>query len=73
MIKEGYFTLSGKQYFFYVVNGKRFIDGKTVDEFIDSLDTQSLCDVARLGFEHLKAPARSAQGIANDLHQIRNN
>lgn len=73
MLKDGYFTLNGKKYFCYTVNGRQFVEGKTVDEFLDTLDPISLCDLAKIGIAIFKGECESPSKMANELNQARHN
>jgi hypothetical protein len=54
-MKTGVMKLKGKDYNVSVdEKGKCFIEGKTVDEFINSLDALTLCDFVKLGGQVFK-------------------
>lgn len=74
----GTIRLAGKDYKVKVVNGVRYIDGKTVDDFIKTVDTQTFLDLAELGKKALddevnENKSSSYQGFMNEKHQSRNN
>lgn len=48
-MNKGTVTIDGKTYNCEVVNGERFIDGKTVDEFMKSLPTDTIQRLAQVG------------------------
>ena len=71
-------TINGKKYQTEVISGKRYIDGKTVDEFLESLDGFSIADLALIGKQALVDEKRGTkprkyQKIAKDEHLKRNN
>ena len=48
-------TLGNKEYECEVIDGVRYIDGKTVDEFYNELPIEEVIKLVRVGFETLKA------------------
>lgn len=42
-------NIGGQNYEVEVKNGIRYIDGKTVDEFLETLDTETLLKASRVG------------------------
>ena len=74
---KGIATIAGKKYPCEVRNGIQYIDGKTVDEFMDTLPADVLMDMARVGagFIDAKKEGRnfSPQEAANDIHSVKHN
>lgn len=75
---KGNITLNGKKYSVEVINGKRLIDGKTVEEFVKSLDTITVAELANVGFQALKdenngTKTNSYQKMMDRFHQEKNN
>ncbi|MDD5006470.1 MAG: hypothetical protein PHS93_09535 [Candidatus Omnitrophica bacterium] len=75
---KGLVSIGGRKYDCEVIDGERFIDGKTVDEFLKTLDPLTLCDMAIVGFNAVKneiqnKPRGGHQKLANELYQKRNN
>ena len=52
---KGKLTLGNKEYECEVIDGVRYIDGKTVDEFYNELPIEEVIKLVRVGFEALKA------------------
>ena len=52
---KGKLTLGNKEYECEVIDGVRYIDGKTVDEFYNELPIEEVIKLVRVGFETLKA------------------
>lgn len=52
---KGKLTLRNKEYECEVIDGVRYIDGKTVDEFYNELPIEEVIKLVRVGFETLKA------------------
>jgi hypothetical protein len=80
MYIEGHIQLNGKQYLVEVIDGERFIDGKTVEEFFQSLDADETNDLAIIGIKALKDEREGRnqqnndyQTLANKLHSRRVN
>lgn len=65
--------IAGKEYLMQIVNDVKFIDGMTIDEFIDTLPIADVCDFARVGYEIVKDPSKSPSKILNELNQAKNN
>lgn len=51
---KGKITLGNKEYECEVIDGVRYIDGKTVDEFYNELPIEEVIKLVRVGFEALK-------------------
>lgn len=49
MIKKNEIFICGKTYKITVVNGVRLIDGKTADEFVNTLDAIALMELSAVG------------------------
>jgi hypothetical protein len=68
--------LNDKEYDVEVKNGVRFIDGKTVDEFMKGLDTITLLEFAEVGkialADEKNGTTRSYQNMMNDFKIKRN-
>lgn len=65
-------TISGKTYNVEIKNGIRFIDGKNIDDFINSLPLESVIEMAKVGHATLKGE-NNPQKMANELHQMKHN
>ena len=48
-MKKSYIKLNGKKYSVRKFNGKIWIEGKKLDEFLDELDPITLMELSRLG------------------------
>jgi len=74
---RGVVKINGKVYNAEIINGKQYIDGKTVDEFLRDIPQYELVDLAILGGIVIKdlsrKQKRSPQLIINELYQSRNN
>jgi hypothetical protein len=42
--------ISGREYKVEVINGKRFIDGMPIDDFLKTIDPLTMIDLANTGF-----------------------
>lgn len=81
MNHKGTVRIGGKSYPVEVVNGERFIDGKTVDEFMKSLSVDEVMDMAQIGHAALKdekagtvgEQPRKYQSMSDALHGSRVN
>lgn len=71
--KKGKITLSGKQYDCEIINGKPYIEGKTVDEFVKTLSPEAFLDAVCIGVISITNPEISPQKVASNLHSKRNN
>ncbi len=72
----GEVTIAGKKYQCEVINGVPYIDGMTVDAFIDTLPIETLVDAAIVGRAlswNNKKVSPSPQQMFNELHQSKNN
>lgn len=79
---KGTIKLDGKQYNVSVVDGKRFIDGLPVDDFVDNLimngDINAVTDLIEIGTQAAKdivngEKKESYQSIADTRQQTREN
>ncbi len=50
-MKKSHITLNGKKYPVEIVAGERFIDNKTVSEFVEELDPITICELAEVGYQ----------------------
>lgn len=50
---KGKIRLSGKEHEVKIIAGKRYIDGMTVDEFMETLDPITLMELAEVGRQTL--------------------
>lgn len=67
-------TIAGKKYLVETKNGIRYINGMTVDNFINTLSIDDKCDAALVGIEYIKSRGtKSPQKMFNELHQSKNN
>lgn len=51
-------------------NGNCFIDGKSVDEFLDTCSTEDLCTLARVGYRVVKGSDISPNLILEMLEEL---
>ena len=65
-------TISGKTYNIEIKNGIKYVDGKNIDNFINSLPLESIIEMAKVGHATLKGES-SPQQMANELHQMKHN
>ncbi len=65
--------IAGKNYLMQIINGVQFIDGMTIDKFIDTLPISDVVDFARVGYEIVKDPTKSPSKILDEMHQSKNN
>lgn len=75
---KGKFKLNGKQYSCEVINGIAYIDGKTVSEFVKTLDSVTLSEFAKVGRQALideknGTKPNSYQGMMDGFHITKNN
>ena len=78
MTNTGTIKLNGKIYRVDVENGIRYIDGKTLDQFVETLDAVSLVDCAKVGIQVVRDilednHEKTYQQVSNELYQERNN
>jgi hypothetical protein len=69
----GVFTLAGKKYTCQVVNGVRFVEGKPIEEFLDSLPISEKLELIQVGLKVVKNDNTSPQKVLNEIHQSKNN
>lgn len=73
-MNKGTATIGGIKYTVEVKNGVRYIDGKTVDEFLKGLPITTLAECAIVGYNVVKSRGtKSPQKMFNELHQSKNN
>ncbi len=74
-MKKRKFTLNGKSYVASkLVDGTKLVDGMSVEEWMDTLDPQSLICLAKLGEGILKGIFKeNFQSVVNEFHQSKNN
>lgn len=77
---KGTVRIEGKTYSCEVINGERFIDGKPIDEFMETLHPQTVEDMAVIGKhaliqerENLPFIEGQLQDMADSLHKRRVN
>lgn len=61
MIKTGFVSIHGKEYPVSVIDGIPYIDGKTVDEFMDTIPRDMLADFAKLGLREMTGQHQDIQ------------
>lgn len=44
-------TINGKKYSVKIIAGVRYINGKTIDEFLEGLDPITVCELAEVGYQ----------------------
>jgi len=50
-MKKSHVTINGKKYPVRVISGERYIDNKTIDEFVGGLDPITICELAEVGYQ----------------------
>jgi len=70
---NGVFTLAGKKYTCQVVNGVRFVEGKPIEEFLESLPISEKLELVQVGLNVTKDKNTSPQKVLNEIHQSKNN
>jgi hypothetical protein len=53
MINKTTIVISGKKHEVEIRDGVRYVDGMTIDKFIDSVDPLTLIDLANVGKAHV--------------------
>ncbi len=61
MIKTGFVSIHGKEYAVAVVNGIPYIEGKTVDEFMNTMPRDMLVDFAKVGIGEIAGKPQDIQ------------
>lgn len=71
---EGVVELGGKKFTVSVVDGVRYIEGQTIDEFMESCSTETLHALSKLGaiamqdsISGKKVPAKKYQYLASEF------
>jgi len=70
--------LNGKIYKIEIINDQRFIDGKTINEFMKGCDPITLIELAEIGKKSIEDKKNgiiktSYQKMADEFHQRKNN
>ncbi len=50
-MNKTYITINGKKYPVRVIAGIRYINDKTIDEFLEGLDPITICELAEVGYQ----------------------
>ena len=66
-VYKGTVFIGGKNYPCEVINGERFIDGKTVEQFFATLGPNEVSDLAEIG---RRALANEAEGIVTTKNEL---
>lgn len=69
-IRTGTVSIHGKEYPVAVINGERFINGKTVDEFLASISSDAQDDMAIIGFKLMRGDTMESIQTEADLLYI---
>lgn len=73
MERKGTVIINGKEVDVAVINGVRYIDGKTVEDYMKTMDESTLLDYMQVGMavaqDAGKDKQRSPQAMMNELHQ----
>ncbi len=54
-------TINGKKYPVKVIAGKRYINNKPVDEFVEELDPITICELAEVGYQAITDEIRGTK------------
>lgn len=76
MINKATIVISGKKHTVEMINGERFVDGKPIDEFVDSLSPLELVEMCKVGMQAIRdeikgTQPRSYQKMADDYFLMR--